>query len=110
MTSTAKLVTVETAHAAARRLTARIGNLEVAYEYRDTSGQVVFWNLRLQPKNFRMMSRNGNGYTLKRDDSHKPSKGWPLFGLETLNQPGPVIVCEGEKDVDSIRCFSACPQ
>jgi len=94
---------------AARRLTEKTGEVEKAYEYRDAEGRLLFCNLRIRQRNgkktFRMMSDDGNGFELKRHESIKPETGWPLYGLASLNRPGPVWVVEGEKDVDSLTAL-----
>lgn len=100
---------METLFDAAKQLTAGIGTLEKAYEYRDDAGRLLFCNLRIiqrgGKKTFRMMSDAGNGFELKRDDSLRPEAGWPLYGISTLRRAGAVWVVEGEKDVDSLTAL-----
>ena len=100
---------MENIQEAAERLTASIGKLAKVYEYRSPDGTLSFCNLRIVEgdgrKTFRMMSDAGSGFVLKRDDSVKPSDGWPLYGLSTLNQSEVVWVVEGEKDADSLHAL-----
>ena len=91
---------------AARRLTAGQGTLENIYQYSDIEGSLIFCNLRIIQRNgrktFRMMSDAGSGFELRRDESLRPSAGWPLYGLSTLLRSGAVWVVEGEKDADNL--------
>lgn len=90
----------------AKRLTAKIGELVRVYEYRYQNGSLAFCNLRIMQtdgtKTFRMMADAGSGFELRRNESLKPEKGWPLYGLASLSREGAVWVVEGEKDVRSL--------
>lgn len=77
-----------------------LGPIVVAYDYRDEAGRVLFQVTRHDPKDFRQRRPDGRG-------------GW-VWGLEGVRRilyhlpelpkdADPVLVCEGEKDVDVLR-------
>jgi 5S rRNA maturation endonuclease (ribonuclease M5) len=67
---------------------------EAAYDYRDADGKLRYQVVRYRPKTFRQ---------------RRPDGQWGLVGCspllyrlpELLAGPDPVLVCEGEKDVDT---------
>lgn len=84
--------------------------VEATYDYRDSQGKLVFQVVRYGrdadgKKAFSQRRPDGNGgwlYDLR--DLERPL---PLYRLpELLAKPGwPVIVCEGEKDVEAVRAL-----
>ncbi|MGH7121365.1 MAG: phage/plasmid primase, P4 family [Acetobacteraceae bacterium] len=74
----------------------------IAYDYRDTSGALLFQVCRFEPKAFRQRQADGNGGWI-----------WNLAGIkrvpyrlqELLNSPvsATVFLPEGERDVDALR-------
>lgn len=73
-----------------------------AYDYRDEAGRVIFQQVRYEPKDFRARRPDGAGgwiYNLH---------GVPrvLYRLpELLKGHDPVLIVEGEKDVDRLRAL-----
>jgi hypothetical protein len=84
------------------RRSSRLGRIVKTYDYKDENGELLFQVVRYETKEFRQRRPDGNG-------------GWQwnldgvrrvLYRLPELTKADPeepVIVCEGEKDVDRLR-------
>lgn len=69
-----------------------------AYDYTDVEGNLLFQVCRMEPKDFRQRRPNGNGkwiWNLKGVDR-------VLYHLPQIQRASEVIVCEGEKDADTL--------
>lgn len=80
------------------------GRIIATYDYKDALGELIYQVVRYEPKNFRQRrpdpeSRDGWSWKLGSIDRM-------LYCLpEMLNGPDPVVVVEGEKDVDLLRSW-----
>jgi putative DNA primase/helicase len=73
---------------------------EATYEYRDALGKLLFEKLRYPGKKFvqRKPAANGRGHEYKLGDVEKP-----LYRLPEVLVANHVVICEGEKDADTVR-------
>jgi DNA primase len=73
------------------------------YDYQDEDGNSIYQSVRFEPKTFKIRRPDGNGnwiwnlQGIKRVPYHLPE----LIQAKENNLP--VIICEGEKDVDNVR-------
>lgn len=78
-----------------------------AYDYRNAKGDLVYQACRLEPKSFRQR-RPAPDWT-----SEKPVWIWNMEGVERvlyqlpkiLKTKNPVVICEGEKDCDTVTAL-----
>jgi hypothetical protein len=84
------------------------GKVVATYDYKDSDGNLLYQNCRLEPKDFRQRRPDGKG-----------GWDWSLAGLkgrrvpyrlpELLSLPdATVFVCEGEKDTDNVIKLGYC--
>lgn len=73
---------------------------EATYEYRDAFGKLLFEKLRYPGKRFvqRKPAANGRGHEYTLGDIEKP-----LYRLPEVLVANHVVICEGEKDVETVR-------
>jgi 5S rRNA maturation endonuclease (ribonuclease M5) len=77
----------------------------VTYDYRDANGVVRFQVVREPGKRFWQRHQVGGAWMSGRGDSP-----WLLYRLPELlkaDASAPVFICEGEKDVDTVRALGA---
>jgi hypothetical protein len=83
------------------------GKVVATYDYKDSDGNLLYQNCRLEPKDFRQRRPDGKGWN------------WSLAGLEgrrvlyrlpeLLSLPdATAFVCEGEKDTDNVIKLGYC--
>jgi hypothetical protein len=81
-----------------------LGEITAAYDYTDEQGELLYQVTRHYPKDFRQRRPDGAG-------------GWAwglngarrvLYHLPELIQASEVFVCEGEKDVETVRAMGFC--
>lgn len=75
---------------------------EARYEYRDASGKVAFQKLRYPGKRFVIRSQDADGRWQNRIQPGPK----PLYNLPEVITANVVIVCEGEKDADSVNVLN----
>ena len=73
---------------------------EATYEYRDAFGKLLFEKLRYPGKKFvqRKPAANGRGHEYTLGEIEKP-----LYRLPEVLVANHVVICEGEKDVETVR-------
>lgn len=73
---------------------------EATYEYRDAFGTLLFEKIRYPGKRFvqRKPAANGRGHEYKLGGIEKP-----LYRLPEVLVANYVVICEGEKDVETVR-------
>lgn len=74
------------------------------YDYRDEAGALVFQVVRFEPKGFRQRRADGSGgwtWSVK----GVQQVPYRLFELKTRAPQDPVLIVEGEKDVDRLACL-----
>ena len=80
------------------------GRIIATYDYCDEQGTLIYQVLRYEPKNFRQRRPDANG---------RDGWDWKLGNIErmlyrlpeVINGSDPVVVVEGEKDVDLLRAW-----
>jgi hypothetical protein len=93
-------------HAPSKTETSRI---VACYDYHDEQGQFLFQVVRKFPKSFPQRHRAANGeWVWNMDGVRKVLYRLPEI-IKSMKQGHPVLICEGEKDVESLveRGFSA---
>ena len=84
-------------------------NIVKTYDYTDAEGQLLYQQVRIEPKDFRVRRPNGNGDWI-----------WDLNGVQRVLYHLPavleadeVLICEGEKDADNVTALgltaTTCP-
>ena len=78
------------------------------YNYTDEAGKLLFQVVRYAPKGFRQRRPNGNGgWIWSLGDVRRVP--YRLVGLmEAVAQGQPILIVEGEKDVESLRQLNVC--
>jgi hypothetical protein len=71
------------------------------YDYRNEAGELLFQVVRNAPKDFRQRRPDGDGGWTWRVKGVRPLP-YRLFELRTAAPEGPVLIVEGEKDVDRL--------
>lgn len=69
------------------------------YGYRDTDGTILYFVCRFEPKEFRPCSLNEKGQIIWRVKGIKPVP----YRLPDFADAEMIIICEGEKDADTMR-------
>lgn len=80
------------------------GRVIATYDYKDHLGELIYQVVRYEPKNFRQRRpdpESRDGWTWKLGSIDRMLYCLP----EMINGPDPVIVVEGEKDVDLLRSW-----
>src|SRR5262249_59666565 len=73
------------------------------YPYHDESGATLFEVVRYDPKDFRQRRSDGNGgWTWNLNGTRRVPYRLPEL-LEAIASDHPVLIVEGEKDVDALR-------
>ena len=75
---------------------------DIAYDYRDENGQLLYQNVRKEPKGFGQRRPNGDGWIWKLGDTRRVPYRLPEL-LESIKDGSTVCLCEGEKDADNVR-------
>ena len=70
----------------------------VAYSYRDDKGQLLYQVVRTEPKGFFQRRPDGHGGWISRKGERQV-----LYRLQEVLESPIVFVCEGEKDVETLR-------
>ena len=85
----------------AKRPPAPRRRIVASYDYRDEAGELVFQVVRYEPKDFRQRRPDGNGSWTWCVKGARPVP-YRLFELRAAAPGGPVLIVEGEKDVDRL--------
>lgn len=73
------------------------------YDYADESGEMLYQNVRYEPKDFRQRKPNGaGGYDYSLNGARRVPYRLPEL-IEAIGRGADIWFCEGEKDVDNLR-------
>lgn len=73
------------------------------YDYADESGEILYQNVRYEPKDFRQRKPNGaGGYDYSLNGRRRVPYRLPEL-VEAVSKDADVWLCEGEKDADNLR-------
>jgi hypothetical protein len=78
-----------------------LGEPVATYDYVDESGQLLFQVCRFMPKTFRQRRPSGGGWTWDLKGVRRVLYRLPVL-FEAVTNKRPIIVTEGEKDVDAL--------
>src|SRR5262245_61385785 len=78
--------------------------INATYEYNDVDGQLLFQVVRYQPKDFKQRRPDGQGAWIWNLDGGHPVL-YRLPELSTADPSKPVLIPEGEKDVETLRAL-----
>ena len=73
------------------------------YDYVDETGEILYQNVRYEPKDFRQRKPNGaGGYDYSLNGTRRVPYRLPEL-IEAVERSADVWLCEGEKDADNLR-------
>ena len=76
-----------------------------AYDYPDESGEVLYQSVRFEPKAFKQRRPDGHGdWIWKLDGVRRVPYRLPEL-IEAIGNGHPVVIVEGEKDVETLRAI-----
>lgn len=75
--------------------------LVATYDYTDEDGSLLYQKLRYAPKDFRIRIPDGKGGWLYKMNGQAPV----LYNLTAFKDASTLFVCEGEKDVETLRQY-----
>lgn len=79
--------------------------IAAVYEYSDENGEILYENVRYEPKDFRQRKPDGNGgYEYKLNGVRRVPYRLPEL-IEGVKSGADVFLCEGEKDADNLRAL-----
>jgi putative DNA primase/helicase len=81
--------------------TSSLGDPVATYDYVDEGGNLLFQVCRFMPKTFRQRRPNGGGWTWDLKGVRRVLYRLPVL-FEAVTNKRPIIVTEGEKDVDAL--------
>jgi hypothetical protein len=74
--------------------------IKALYDYTDEDGKLLFQTVRYEPKDFRQRRPNGNGWIWNLAGTRRV-----LYHLPEVVAASEVLVCEGEKDSETVRAW-----
>ena len=72
------------------------GRITKIYNYADSSGEVIAQKVRLEPKSFLWRHRRDGQFVWEMPEAI------PIYNLAAVQKARNIIICEGEKDADSL--------